>query len=184
MATFIFCHCRSFFLLFFEKKRASIHLRASGLTKEKLRALQANRLPPHFSDWLALFVSNKTMRACSKRLRWERGGASPLPSPSQGRTDCPLPAQNDVSIRNITPRVRCELTHYNSGIHKEVASGLRENYHIAFDAHQAKMSDLALGGPLHKTSARQGHNVFCSTSSESIGIGIFYYMYYITFSKF
>lgn len=80
----------------------------------------------------------------------------------------PPPRKSDVSIRNITPRVRCELTHYNSGIHKEVASGLRKNYHIAFDAHQAKMSNLVLGAPLHKTSARQGHNVFCCTCSESI----------------
>lgn len=31
------------------------------------------------------------------------------------------------------------------------------------------MSDLALGGPLHKASARQGHYAFCSTSSESMG---------------
>lgn len=84
-ATFIFRHCLSFlFSLFF--------LRAPGLTGEKRRALRANHSPPHLDHWLALFVANKTMRARLKRLRWERGAASPPPWPSQGRADCPGPA--------------------------------------------------------------------------------------------
>lgn len=50
-----------------------------------------------------------------------------VPLPHSHRLPRPTPRaqESDVSIQNVTPRVRCGLTDYNSGIHKEVASGLR-----------------------------------------------------------
>lgn len=76
-----------------------------------------------FLKWLDPFVFNKTIKAHLKRLRWEWGGLSP--SVSISRTSWLSLAERCISIQNITLNVRCVLTDYNLGIHKETTSELR-----------------------------------------------------------
>lgn len=84
-------------------------------------------------SWSHLFIPNRTIRAHLQR--W---------APS--RTSWLSLAKSCVSIENIALNVRYVLTDYNLGIHEETGQWIGRNYHTAFDAHPAKMSDPRLEG--------------------------------------